>query len=174
MSRVGLLRSVDEVVSRLMGVETPEPDIEPAPVYEGRCVEGCGACCNPVTLPGPKSKILASLRAAGNADDIAWMRRLRRLSKLEATNRYRPLGITAEWMAKHHSPVVHYYACPDFVEATRTCGRYETRPPVCRNFPWGYHGGPIPDASLPPTCGYRVDIGLEVQPVTLTRKEDRR
>ncbi len=160
VSRVGLLQSVDEVVSRLMGVEPESPELDPDPVYEGRCIEGCGACCNPVTLPQAKSAT-----PTDNPADRAWLRRLRRISFADAEARYASIGVE-----KHADPQVSYYACPDFDADQRICGRYETRPPVCRKFPWGYYGEPMPDVSLPPTCGYRVDIGLEVQPVTLIRK----
>lgn len=56
------------------------------------------------------------------------------------------------------------YRCQWFDEEQRVCTEYERRPPGCRNYPWK-RGRPDPTAALPPTCSFRADIGLPVEPV---------
>lgn len=117
---------------------------------------GCGDCCDPVPLPFTKAE---ARRRNLHPSERRWvLTRLRRISRAEALRRRPSL-----------SPATgrFYYECRDFDPVARRCMAYETRPPVCRNYPW-YGNDPEP-AKLDylERCAFNSTGGV---PVTLGRK----
>ena len=117
---------------------------------EGRCT-GCGACCNPVTLPrGAKMRARGTLAAQPDHEDALWIRNLIPLPRREAVRRLgRPMGAKTDG-----------FECPNFEPTTRMCLSYETRPPVCRNYPF-YGADPETydweNSGIPAPCGFRPE-----------------
>lgn len=130
------------------------------------CAEGCGSCCNPVTLP--YTRIEAMMLPDIPLDQRQWAERsLTAMSPREAYE-------LAPWLrgkklrtAEGEMVQPFFFRCAHFDPETRRCTDYDNRPYMCRSFPW-YDSEPRPDAALPPTCSFRADIG-EV-PVAITSK----
>lgn len=64
-----------------------------------------------------------------------------------------------------------YYRCRRFDPVTRLCTSRDDLPSACEEYPWG-DSGPHPAKTIPPWCGYNVDVGRPVEPVpvALTRR----
>lgn len=58
-----------------------------------------------------------------------------------------------------------FYWCRHFDPATRTCASHDDLPSACKDYPWR-DDPPHPAKTLPPQCGYNVDVGRV--PVELT------
>lgn len=103
----------------------------------------CGACCEQIPLTGSLEQFTAA-RAAGDYDGNPRM--------IE----------DVDFMAAHWTPLPEQpdrYACDQFDVATRTCMAQDSKPPVCRDYPW-YQQDPRPDraAALPTQCSYLLDV----------------
>jgi Fe-S-cluster containining protein len=138
----------------------------------GECIEGCGACCDPVMLAAPhlQQALLPSLSARDRRwmlEDLVAMPAKEAAAKT-AWMRARP---TVGFVEGRLSRETFFYRCRQFDAETRACRSHDDLPSACGGFPW--HGGvPHPDAALPPECGYNVDVGRV--PVEITRKPDSR
>lgn len=118
---------------------------------------GCGSCCDPVHLSQTQEEL-----AAMSPDDFVdpdfqpWALALIPIPREEGIERARVSG---------RGPVggwAYFYRCPSFDEGTRLCTAHETRPLVCRGYPW-YRGVPEPGKSLSRYCAFRADIGQPVE-----------
>lgn len=119
---------------------------------------GCGGCCDPVTLSAPREESLA--RTDISPRERQWLTfELVPMSFQEA-------ALKEPQLADAHPDHIWFYRCRNFDEVTRHCMAYENRPPTCRGYPWD-GGPPKPQAVLPPACSFRADIG---QPVELRTK----
>jgi Fe-S-cluster containining protein len=127
------------------------------------CVDGCGACCDPVSLPYTLREMLTD--PAIPADQRQWA--ARSLTPMSPREAFR----IAPWLRGRLQRVegrlvpTFYFRCRHFDRETRRCTDYENRPLMCREYPW-YDGQVPANAALPPTCSFRADIG-EV-PVAIT------
>lgn len=145
---------------------------------------GCGSCCDPVTLSVSQDDVRRLLPYQVGARTRQWvLEELRPLSRREGLER-------APWLKGRQTMQIgpdgkpdftpsHFYECTNLDPVTRQCNRYDDRPPVCRNFPHDGQARINPGATLAPWCSFRADIGQEVEPqpdwqaVELTRKKDR-
>ena len=68
----------------------------------------------------------------------------------------------------------HFYVCDQFDYETAKCKSYDTRPPICRDFPWyenlegfAWQGQRNPSMLTSPPlmrCGYWLDVPAEQRP----------
>lgn len=131
----------------------------------------CGDCCDPVTTPFHVE---------------TWVPyRLAQADVSEAT-RENCEFMLAHWTTVHTlvredergaTLLVGYQArCDAFNPVTRLCEARETRPPVCRNFPWYGRKPGDPDrepiaASLSPRCSFNADVpGRRMLPLTVVTR----
>jgi Fe-S-cluster containining protein len=107
----------------------------------------CGDCCDPVWFPlGPADLRQGAVTATAepHASNLRF-----------AATHWRPTGARDD--AGRFA-----YACSAFDPATRLCTAHDTRPPICRGYPW-YGGPPTPvEPRLPDRCAFRADLGLTV------------
>lgn len=135
----------------------------------GQCVPGCGACCDPIVLPYGPFDIATSHR-----EDLVWMRNnTTHIPAREGKPAY--LAHLAHpgrvLVSEHGQPTnMFFYRCHHYDRDTRSCMAHDTRPAMCRDYPW--HGLPPNRAkALPKTCGYLVDVGIEPVPVELKARK---
>lgn len=134
---------------------------------------GCGACCHPFQMVFSPTDI-DQLERAGrlDPDELAFYRQhltpmRRRDGRRMVKDWAGPFSVFVDQDTQQLVTVwQHYYRCDRYDVETRRCGDYEHRPDVCRGFPW-YGDPPDRDKSLPPTCSYRADVGLPVEPVAV-------
>lgn len=96
---------------------------------------------------------------------------LERLIKARADGRYDDDPRSREdidFMAAHWTPVTGQpdrYDCDQYDPRERACRAQDTKPPVCRDYPW-YGEGPTPQraAALDPQCSYLGDVKPEHRP----------
>lgn len=73
-----------------------------------------------------------------------------------------------DFMAAHWTPTPEQsdrYACDQYDPEARACRAQETKPPVCRDYPW-YRDGPTQEraSALDPRCSYLLDVPPPVRP----------
>lgn len=130
------------------------------------CLSGCGACCDPVTLPYNKLEAMTDPRLMPG--DRKWA------TEYLTAMPYKEAMAKAPWLRGRMlaeadgTPVQpFYFRCSALDRETRRCAIYEDRPLTCRGYPW-YGGEARPDATLPPACSFNADVGRV--PVALTVK----
>lgn len=136
------------------------------PMSEIVC-NGCGACCNPVTLP--MTQLEAAKNSSISPDEKFWITQiLVPITRSDAKERAPHLFSHGKRVVddKGRPVPIHYYVCGWYDEETKLCTNHEGRPDTCRGYPW-YGDAPKSNAALPPTCSFREDIG---QPVALIPK----
>lgn len=107
------------------------------------CIENCGRCCDPVTLPATRA---ALLRKNPSAKNRRWLRNLRRVGKGKDGRSFT-------------------YRCPSFDPESRRCLIYDRRPEVCADYPWyGEKPSDRRAEALFPECGYRSEVAVEMGP----------
>lgn len=124
---------------------------------------GCGDCCDPVWL---------GMTGLELAHDLAIIAAGRRASTADGETNLR-------FIAEHMVPLAAQpetyvdglpaagsgmvaWKCDAFDPATRRCTAHDTRPPICRGYPW-YGDAPPADtdakgAALYPGCSHRWDL----------------
>jgi Fe-S-cluster containining protein len=126
--------------------------------------DNCGsACCSPVMLPYTKAEFLLMNQSDERQRD--WV--MNDLTRIPASEGYRrsPWYRAAEFVNQFGEPTTPvFYECRHFDAVGNRCTDYENRPDACAGFP--RYGAPVTDPAtcLPPTCGYRADLG---EPVVL-------
>jgi Fe-S-cluster containining protein len=118
----------------------------------GEC-NGCGACCRTIMLeqsPEEVRQMAAVTRVLGIPSDHQF-----------AAEHWHPLTreealATNPFYVSRLGTDVHWYAC-DQLGADGKCTAYETRPLVCRGYPW-YDAPPKAMPLADPECGYAVDL----------------
>ena len=146
-------------------VKGKKPPLRPKPT----ACNDCGQCCDPVTLAIGPDKLDRYPEAAATLDPVTleWIR-------TELTPVAKP-----DWLPPDKIPMVRivvgdrvieapagFYECASYDKAGRRCTRYETRPDVCREYPW-YGGERDGRAALPPACDFNRDVGREPVPVEI-------
>lgn len=121
----------------------------------GMCNQ-CGACCRVLTLAQSPEEVQATAavtRVLGIPSDAVFAaEHWHPLTREEAMQR-NPFYVT------HLPAAAHLYRC-DQLGADGRCLAYETRPLVCRGYPW--YGEPTRPMELPdPDCGYAIDQVME-------------
>lgn len=132
---------------------------------------GCGCCCDPVTLPYNQQELrLGQTPYDVTEDERRWV-----LDDLVPMSR-RVAKTKAPWYfgqavmgANPGEDMAFFYSCRNFDAETRQCRIYDDRPFACRHYPW-YGGDPQPGAALPHPCSFREDIGQTVVPLELIPK----
>lgn len=123
---------------------------------------GCGACCRVLTLdqsPEEVKAIAAVTKVLGIPSDHQFAaEHWQPLSREEALQR-NPFYVARLKQG------AHFYAC-DQIGDDGLCMAYESRPLVCRGYPW-YDGAVTPMPLPDPDCGYLQDQVSEV----FTRRE---
>jgi Fe-S-cluster containining protein len=108
----------------------------------------CGACCESIPLEGLEH--LQKNRADGKYDDDSRM------------------AEDIDFMSEHWTALPDepgHYACDQFDPVARLCRAQESKPPVCRDFPWyGGRGLPGYAVGLPPQCSYLLDVAPSQRP----------
>jgi Fe-S-cluster containining protein len=108
------------------------------------CTHGCGSCCDPVILSeGFVHRAFA----------------------------FGPAQPQAEWIWANWEPITveetgsAQLRCINYDVATRACLAYDTRPPVCRDFP--FYGKPpaLENGPRSNICGYQAEMGRTVLPL---------
>lgn len=132
---------------------------------KGQCVAGCGACCDPIVLPYGPFDI-----ATSNREELVWMRNnTTHMPAREGKPRYLAhLAHPDQVLIAEDGESVNmfFYRCHHYDEERRVCTAYDTRPDMCRDYPW--HGeSPDSAKALPKTCGFLVDVGIEPVPVEI-------
>jgi Fe-S-cluster containining protein len=111
------------------------------------CTPGCGACCDPVTIPDKNAeRAMAFGPAPGQLD---WMWR--------------------NWMPLSHRGDTVLMMCANYDIENRSCLAYDTRPPVCKDYPFY---GKSPDTGDPGgriACGFQAEAGRTVLPLVEIR-----
>ena len=110
---------------------------------------GCarrGSCCDPVII---EADVFSGCGERARSEEFPHD------NDRFITQHWRPLSA---WQAEDgtwYLPV----RCDAFDPAHRTCTAHDSRPPVCRDFPW-YGGEPGPDsaAGLESHCSYLADL----------------
>lgn len=120
------------------------------------CTPDCGACCDPVTLAD------ASVEAIFDPElDPA-------LSPQGALLRdiWEPLGPLRGY------PGFTALRCLHYDVESRLCGIYESRPPVCREYPFYNREPNFEDMDGPRDriCGYQAEVGRKVLPIVAVRQ----
>jgi Fe-S-cluster containining protein len=99
------------------------------------------------------------------------MQGLDRLVKDRAEGRYADNPRHCEdvdFMAEHWTPVPGQpgrYSCDQYDSEARACRAQESKPPVCRDYPW-YLEGPsaLRAGALDPQCSYLLDVPPAARP----------
>lgn len=141
---------------------------------------GCGSCCDPVTLPWTQRQVQMTLPGSiMDAETRRWvLEDLTPISRREGLRRtpwlQREGAVVIAFMGDEVIVDAHsYYDCKHFDRETRRCTNYENRPQPCRDYPW-YDGTPTPAAALPGWCSFNADVGREVTPVPVELLPTRR
>jgi Fe-S-cluster containining protein len=128
------------------------------------CTKGCAACCDPVALPYTQDE---ARRLPLDADTRAWvLNDLVPMTRKEALRRQPWLAEIIAVSTGGALPV--YFECRHLDRAAMRCSDYDNRPRPCRDYPWD-DLLPKPGVALPPSCAFRADIGLPVEPVVVHR-----
>jgi len=85
----------------------------------------CGECCRVIHIRYTKK----ALRKIGGSDAEFILKYWHRISRKEAYKR-RPILKTRDWSG------FYFYTCDAWDEKTHLCKMYESRPEVCRDFPF--------------------------------------
>jgi Fe-S-cluster containining protein len=119
------------------------------------CTPDCGSCCDPVTMRA--DEMLAILNP--NLDVEA------RPQAVILREMWAPLGPLEVGGVAFPDYVA--VACIHYDVAGRSCGIYETRPPVCRDYPFYSREPNLEDMDGPRdrVCGYQADVGRRVLPL---------
>lgn len=133
----------------------------------------CGACCDPVPFTRDEHACVTQWSTAAlegvpdPAADDGWAVWLdggwTDEGRDTAITRYDPAGRwrqDADFIAAHWTPEGDTGCkCDQFNPATRLCTARDTRPPVCRDYPW-YSDGPGAEraANLFRRCSYLADV----------------
>ena len=119
----------------------------------GATCSGCGACCDLIPLDQTPEQIAASVAAWPDAVDNHYFGGdyLVPVTKAEA-EQINPA------LVRIHPSDKSWYTCRAFDATSRRCTIYETRPKMCRNYPW-YEWGPrgIVIKAFP-DCSYHADV----------------
>lgn len=153
-------------MTRVRG-RAPRP---PRPVATA-CLEGCGACCDPVALGFTQEQ--ARTKGADFLDPRNRKFILEDLTPIP-TREGRARAPYLDWMTmgivegKVEMAATVFYNCRHFDAETRSCTNYDNRPPMCSKYPW-YDQPPDPTKSIPPTCSYNADVGRTPVPLPTRR-----
>lgn len=126
----------------------------------GELCNACGACCRVIYVERSPEEIraMASLtRVLGIPSDMQFAaKHWRPLSREEAMKRN---PYYTRQLPEHG----YLYTCDQLGDDGK-CRAYETRPLVCRGYPWyGEAARSIPWAD--PECGYRVEVSEALVPL---------
>jgi Fe-S-cluster containining protein len=138
---------------------------------KGFC-NGCGACCNPVTLLPERIAYLMAFYHRGNPEetpeafpelDLADPAVMEQAKVHYHNARY----VVEHWTDRTIDPDgVVSLKCPFYDKYTGACKNYDDRPPICSGFPW--YGEPVgvvtTTRQLPPACGYWLDVPFTERP----------
>jgi Fe-S-cluster containining protein len=113
----------------------------------------CGACCRVLTLEQSPEEVRAMAQVTqvlGIPSDMSFAaQHWHALTRDQAMQRN-------PFYTSRLAPGAHLYWC-DQLGGDGRCMAYETRPLVCRGYPW--YGQPVRDMQLPDAdCGYFYDI----------------
>lgn len=116
----------------------------------------CGACCRVITIDRSPEEVraMATLtRVLGIPSDLQFVaEHWRPLTRAEAMERN-------PYYTRQLSQNAYLYTC-DQLGSDGRCTSYETRPLVCRGYPW-YGAAPRPMPLADPDCGYHVELPCE-------------
>lgn len=113
----------------------------------------CGKCCEAITLWEDPKTLLETQYKAEETSDRGWAQRhFKSISHEEAFKR-NPLH---KYIFDSGHPAyegVHFYECDAYDKETKRCTAHETRPGICREYPYGHQldGGWMPYSA---TCDY--------------------
>ena len=133
----------------------------------GKCT-GCGDCCAVVTVSKPLWERITSLQMEGQhtADEAFVLENWHPMAPEDAAN-IAPYDGSQMWVDfwTESQKTNAVLKCDAFDYTTRQCTKYDTRPGVCRGFPW--YDGKAPHKE--PLwrlfrCGYWADIPREEWP----------
>ena len=113
------------------------------------CTPSCGACCDPVTLG---------------------------VATVDRAFAFGPASPQMEWIWNNLMPLKHrgddgvLLMCVNYDIESRACLAYDTRPPVCRDYPfYGKEADPALDPGGRIACGYQAEAGRTVLPLVEVR-----
>lgn len=110
------------------------------------CTPNCGFCCDPVFLDAEMvTKVYDPARTGPQGQ---WL-----------TDNWEPIG------PANSDGVL--FRCASYDVEHRTCLTWETRPEVCRGFP--FYGRPPEEAAVSKICGYQADLGRTVLTIVEVR-----
>ncbi len=138
----------------------------------------CGSCCDPVPFERARADELAkwtSAALAGVTDpgsDEGWRwweqhgwspdQREAAIARYATDGRWRK---NAEFITAHWTPLDDdHCACDMFDRAHRLCMAQDTKPPVCRDFPWYGREPSAGFTRLPGQCSYLADLPPDQRP----------
>lgn len=133
---------------------------------------GCGECCNPVTLLPERVAYLTRFYDRGNPDtepekfpelDLSDPVVLDKAREHYHNGRY----VVEHWTDRTLDPDgIVSVRCPFYDKYTGACKNYDDRPPLCSGFPWyGKAPGEVTTVrQLPPPCGYWEQISITSRP----------
>jgi len=138
----------------------------------------CGACCSPVPFTREQHDDVSkwsTAALAGVADpgtDDGWAHWLARgwpangrdgaVGKYDPASRWRQ---DADFIAAHWTPDGDGGCkCDAFDPATAMCTAHDSRPPVCRDYPWYGREPGTGGMKLHPQCSYLADLPPDKRP----------
>lgn len=139
----------------------------------------CGSCCDPVTFAREAYDAVVKWSASAMAGvpdpgtDEGWPHWLAggytEDQRAAAIRRYAPGSITrqdADFLAAHWKPIDDKTcACDAYDREARLCTAQDSKPPVCRDYPWyGRDPGSEDGKGMPLHCSYLADMPPDKRP----------
>lgn len=141
------------------------------------CAPNCGACCEVIGLVEHPRNFQHTLNGAWYPQGW-WKLKAYEMTSPEYLRKWHEqIFIAQHWHAvtPEEANAIHphfteqmpnrwYYTCDQYDAETKRCLAHETRPAICRNFPW-YGGEPRLGVITPwPKCSYWSDVPYELWP----------
>jgi Fe-S-cluster containining protein len=124
----------------------------------------CGACCSPVPFTREQHDDVSKWSTAALAGDFiaAHWTPDGAVGKYDPASRWRQ---DADFIAAHWTPDGDGGCkCDAFDPATAMCTAHDSRPPVCRDYPWYGREPGTGGMKLHPQCSYLADLPPDKRP----------
>ena len=120
----------------------------------------CGACCWPIETSWTKREIAQRNTPLGDKEFVAkhWRRIRQDVALQRIKERYADADSLVWDGVRKALKGGRYYECDQYDPGTKTCGAHDTKPPICRSFPW-YNEPPVPHRLYClPNCSFEADL----------------
>lgn len=127
----------------------------------------CGDCCERITINGGGGDLFGWADWAHEWRDWAWYD-LRDGEDCGMDKRSLRQVADAEFILAHWTPHPDstesdvFYQCSAWDSSTRLCTAHESRPPICRDYPW-YGKAPYVGAFASVRCAFWADVSFPMR-----------